>query len=219
MFFPYKDDNPRILFPFVTYGIIAINILVFVVQFILSNNNPQLGATFIFTFGFVPAEFNLLTIFTSMFMHGGFAHIIGNMWFLYIFGDNVESILGHVKYFIFYIACGVGAALAQFFIEPSSQIPMIGASGAIAGVLGAYMIRFPKARVHVFVIFIFITTIVVPAQIVLGLWFLMQLTNGLGSIGVNTTGGVAWFAHIGGFIAGVALLNFLQKVRFEKNEK
>ena len=219
MFFPYKDDNPRILFPFVTYGIIAINILVFVVQFILSNNNPQLGAAFIFTFGFVPAEFNLLTIFTSMFMHGGFAHIIGNMWFLYIFGDNVESILGHVKYFIFYIACGVGAALAQFFIEPSSQIPMIGASGAIAGVLGAYMIRFPKARVHVFVIFIFITTIVVPAQIVLGLWFLMQLTNGLGSIGVNTTGGVAWFAHIGGFIAGVALLNFLQKVRFEKNEK
>jgi|TARA_B100000809_G_scaffold123337_1_gene121467 membrane associated rhomboid family serine protease len=219
MFFPYKDDNPRILFPFVTYGIIAINILVFVGQFILSNNNPQLGAAFIFTFGFVPAEFNLLTIFTSMFMHGGFAHIIGNMWFLYIFGDNVESILGHVKYFIFYIACGVGAALAQFFIEPSSQIPMIGASGAIAGVLGAYMIRFPKARVHVFVIFIFITTIVVPAQIVLGLWFLMQLTNGLGSIGVNTTGGVAWFAHIGGFIAGVALLNFLQKVRFEKNEK
>ena len=218
MFFPYKDDNPRILFPFVTYGIIAINILVFVGQFILSNNNPQLGAAFIFTFGFVPAEFNLLTIFTSMFMHGGFAHIIGNMWFLYIFGDNVESILGHVKYFIFYIACGVGAALAQFFIEPSSQIPMIGASGAIAGVLGAYMIRFPKARVHVFVIFIFITTIVVPAQIVLGLWFLMQLTNGLGSIGVNTTGGVAWFAHIGGFIAGVALLNFLQKVRFEKNE-
>ena len=219
MFFPYKDDNPRILFPFVTYGIIAINILVFVGQFILSNNNPQLGAAFIFTFGFVPAEFNLLTIFTSMFMHGGFAHIIGNMWFLYIFGDNVESILGHVKYFIFYIACGVGAALAQFFIEPSSQIPMIGASGAIAGVLGAYMIRFPKARVHVFVIFIFITTIVVPAQIVLGLWFLMQLTNGLGSIGVNTTGGVAWFAHIGGFIAGVALLSFLQKVRFEKNEK
>jgi membrane associated rhomboid family serine protease len=218
MFFPYKDDNPSILFPFVTYGIIAINILVFVGQFILSNNNPQQGAAFVFTFGFVPAEFNLLTIFTSMFMHGGFAHIIGNMWFLYIFGDNVESILGHVKYFIFYIACGVGAALAQFFIEPFSQIPMIGASGAIAGVLGAYMIRFPKARVHVFVIFIFITTIVVPAQIVLGLWFLMQLTNGLGSIGVNTTGGVAWFAHIGGFIAGVALLNFLQKVRFEKNE-
>jgi membrane associated rhomboid family serine protease len=192
--------------------------LVFVGIFILSNKNPQQGAGFVFTLGFVPAEFNLLTIFTSMFMHGGFAHIIGNMWFLYIFGDNVESILGHVKYFIFYIACGVGAALAQFFIEPFSQIPMIGASGAIAGVLGAYMIRFPKARVHVFVIFIFITTIVVPAQIVLGLWFLMQLTNGLGSIGVNTTGGVAWFAHIGGFIAGVALLNFLQKVRFEKNE-
>ena len=216
MFFPYKDDNPRVLFPFVTFGIITLNVLVFLGQFWISGNNPDIGKSFVYMYGFVPAEFNPLTIFTSMFMHGGFAHIIGNMWFLYIFGDNVESILGHVKYFMFYLACGIGAALAQFFVEPASQVPMIGASGAVAGVLGAYMIRFPKARVHVLaVIIIFITTFVVPAQIVLGLWFLMQLSGGLGSLGVDTTGGVAWFAHIGGFIIGVTSLKYFQNFRIE----
>tara|TARA_B100000745_G_C20089243_1_gene372285 strand:+ start:332 stop:982 length:651 start_codon:yes stop_codon:yes gene_type:complete len=216
MFFPYKDDNPRVLFPFVTFGIITLNVLIFLGQFWISGNDPGIGKSLVYMYGFVPAEFNPLTIFTSMFMHGGFAHIIGNMWFLYIFGDNVESILGHVKYFMFYLACGIGAALAQFFIEPASQVPMIGASGAVAGVLGAYMIRFPKARVHVLaVIIIFITTFVVPAQIVLGLWFLMQLSGGLGSLGVDTTGGVAWFAHIGGFIIGVTSLKYFQNFRIE----
>ena len=216
MFFPYKDDNPRILFPFVTFGIITLNVLIFLGQFWISGNDPGIGKSLVYMYGFVPAEFNPLTIFTSMFMHGGFAHIIGNMWFLYIFGDNVESILGHVKYFIFYLACGIGAALGQFFVEPASQVPMIGASGAVAGVLGAYMIRFPKARVHVLVvIIIFITTFVVPAQIVLGLWFLMQLSGGLGSLGVDTTGGVAWFAHIGGFIIGVTSLKYFQNFRIE----
>jgi membrane associated rhomboid family serine protease len=216
MFFPYKDDNPRVLFPFVTFGIITLNVLIFIGQFWISGNDPAIGKSLVYMYGFVPAEFNPLTIFTSMFMHGGFAHIIGNMWFLYIFGDNVESILGHVKYFIFYLACGIGAALAQFFVEPASQVPMIGASGAVAGVLGAYMIRFPKARVHVLaVIIIFITTFVVPAQIVLGLWFLMQLSGGLGSLGVDTTGGVAWFAHIGGFIIGVTSLKYFQNFRIE----
>ena len=216
MFFPYKDDNPRVLFPFVTFGIIILNVLVFLGQFWISGNDPGIGKSMVYMYGFVPAEFNPLTIFTSMFMHGGFAHIIGNMWFLYIFGDNVESILGHVKYFMFYLACGIGAALAQFFVEPASQVPMIGASGAVAGVLGAYMIRFPKARVHVLaVIIIFITTFVVPAQIVLGLWFLMQLSGGLGSLGVDTTGGVAWFAHIGGFIIGVTSLKYFQNFRIE----
>ena len=216
MFFPYKDDNPRVLFPFVTFGIITLNVLIFIGQFWISGNDPAIGKSLVYMYGFVPAEFNPLTIFTSMFMHGGFAHIIGNMWFLYIFGDNVESILGHVKYFIFYLACGIGAALAQFFVEPASQVPMIGASGAVAGVLGAYMIRFPKARVHVLaVIIIFITTFVVPAQIVLGLWFLMQLSGGLGSLGVDTTGGVAWFAHIGGFIIGVTSLKYFQNFRIK----
>ena len=105
MFFPYKDDNPRVLFPFVTFGIIILNVLVFLGQFWISGNDPDIGRSMVYMYGFVPAEFNPLTIFTSMFMHGGFAHIIGNMWFLYIFGDNVESILGHVKYFMFYLAC------------------------------------------------------------------------------------------------------------------
>ena len=214
MFFPYKDDNPRVLFPFVTYGIIGLNILVFWAQFFVYGNERLIS-----TFAFVPYDFKLFTIFTSMFMHGGLMHIIGNMWFLYIFGDNVESILGHARYFSFYIFCGIGAALGQFFIEPTSTTPMVGASGAIAGVLGAYMIKFPKAKVHVFaVIIIFITTFIVPAQIVLGIWFIMQLSGGLNSLGINTTGGVAWFAHIGGFLVGVGSLKIFQTFHFEHNE-
>ncbi|MEC8914902.1 MAG: rhomboid family intramembrane serine protease [Candidatus Neomarinimicrobiota bacterium] len=198
-----------------TYGILGLNILVFLGQILVSFSDPGLGMTIVFTFGFVPAEFNVITIITSMFIHGGLAHIVGNMWFLWLFGDNVESVLGHLKYFMFYMVCGIGAALGQFLISPSSQVPMIGASGAIAGVLGAYMIQFPKARVHILVIFIFITTIAVPAQIVLGLWFLMQLTGGLGTLGVDTTGGVAWFAHVGGFISGIGLLRRFQNLRLE----
>ena len=215
MFFPYKDDNPRVLVPYVTYGILWLNILVFLGQILVSFSDTDLGIAVVFTFGFVPAKFNVITIITSMFIHGGLAHIVGNMWFLWLFGDNVESVLGHLKYFMFYMVCGIGAALGQFLISPSSQVPMIGASGAIAGILGAYMIQFPKARVHILVIFIFITTIAVPAQIVLGLWFLMQLTGGLGTLGMDTTGGVAWFAHVGGFISGVGLLRRFQNLRLE----
>ena len=195
-----------------TYGIIGINILVFWGQFFVYGNERLIS-----TFAFVPYEFKLFTIFTSMFMHGGLMHIIGNMWFLYIFGDNVESILGHVRFLLFYLFCGIGAAVAQFLIQPDSTTPMVGASGAIAGVLGAYMIKFPKARVHVLaVIFIFITTIVVPAQLVLGLWFLMQLSGGLGSLGFDTTGGIAWFAHIGGFIVGISTLRIFQTINIKK---
>jgi len=209
--FPYKDDNPRVLFPIITYSIIAVNILVFLLQFHFTGNNIHSSQRMIFRFGFVPNEFNPMDIMTSMFMHGGIGHIVGNMWFLYIFGDNVESILGHVRYLYFYLFCGIGAAMAQFLIEPTSAVPMVGASGAIAGVLGAYMVKFPKARVHVFaVIIIFITTFIVPAQIVLGLWFIMQLSGGLSSLGIDTTGGVAWFAHIGGFIVGIGSLKFFQ---------
>jgi membrane associated rhomboid family serine protease len=150
-----------------------------------------------------------------MFMHGGFMHLIGNMWFLWIFGDNIESLLGHVRYFLFYLTCGVGAALGQVLMDTSSLIPMVGASGAIAGVLGAYMVLYPKARVHVFVFFIFITTIVVPAQIVLGVWFLMQLSSGLESLGADLTGGVAWFAHIGGFIVGIGTQKLFRTFKIE----
>ncbi len=215
MFFPYKDDNPRVLFPIVTYGIIAINIFIFLLQFYISGISLDSYERIIFNFGFVPNKFEILNIFSSMFMHGGFLHLIGNMWFLYIFGDNVESILGHLRFLYFYIFCGIGATLTQFIINPSSSIPMIGASGAVAGVLGAYMIKFPKAKVHVFAfIFIFVTTFVVPAQIVLGIWFIMQLSGGLNTLGIDTTGGVAWFAHIGGFIWGIGSLKKFQTFSF-----
>ena len=206
MFFPYKDDNPRILIPYVTYGLIGLNLFIFLFQFSMGINNAEAEAIFIYSYGLIPAEFSIINIFTSMFIHGSIAHIIGNMWFLWIFGDNVESVLGHVKYALFYILCGIIAAITQILIDPSSNIPMVGASGAIAGVLGLYMMRFPHARVHVFAfIIIFFTTFRVPAIIVLGFWFFNQLTNGMGSLGLDTTGGVAWFAHIGGFITGIML--------------
>jgi membrane associated rhomboid family serine protease len=151
-----------------------------------------------------------------MFMHGGLMHIIFNMWFLWIFGDNIESVLGHKRYVLFYLICGVGAALAQIQINTGSQIPMVGASGAIAGVLGAYLIRFPRATVHVLVILIiFITFIRVPAMVVIGIWFLSNLTAGLGTLGIEETGGTAWFAHLGGFVSGVVLNQVFKKIRIE----
>ena len=216
MFFPYKDDNPRILVPYVTYGLIGLNLFIFLFQFSMGMKDPESEAIFIYTFGLIPAQFSIITIFTSMFLHGGISHIIGNMWFLWLFGDNVESVLGHVKYAIFYMLCGIIAAVTQILVDPSSEIPMVGASGAIAGILGLYMMRFPHARVHVFAfIIIFFTTFRVPAMFVLGFWFFNQLTNGFGSLGFDTTGGVAWFAHIGGFIAGVMLNQAFKHIRFE----
>lgn len=217
MFFPYKDDNPRILVPVVTYGIIALNVLVYLYQIILAKSGGDTEVLFIYMFGLIPAQFHIITLFTSMFLHGGIAHILGNMWFLWIFGDNVESALGHFRYALFYILCGLAAGLAQVIINVDSLTPMVGASGAIAGVLGAYLIRYPRAQVHVFVfIFFFFTTIKVPAIIVLGIWFLTQLTNGLGTLGLDTTGGVAWFAHIGGFIAGVGFNYIFQQIKIKE---
>ena len=216
MFFPYKDDNPKILVPYVTYGILIINTALFLLQSIISGSDINLYNGLLFKFGFIPSNFNIFTIFTSMFMHANLAHIIGNLWFLKIFGDNVESVLGHIKYLIFYLCCGFIAAIGQYIINPASTIPMIGASGAIAGILGAYMIQFPNARVHNFLFFFIIfTKVTLPAQIVLGFWFLFQLSQGLIELGVNTTGGVAWFAHIGGFIGGVTLLRYLKNFKIE----
>ena len=214
MFFPYKDDNPRILFPFVTYTIIGINSLVFIYQYLILP--PESLGHIISTYALTPAAPSVITVFTSMFMHGGLMHIIFNMWFLWIFGDNIESVLGHKRYVLFYLLCGVGAALAQIQINTGSQIPMVGASGAIAGVLGAYLIRFPRATVHVFVILIiFITFIRVPAMVVIGIWFLSNLTAGLGTLGIEETGGTAWFAHLGGFVSGVALNQVFKQIRIE----
>jgi len=214
MFFPYKDDNPRILFPFVTYIIIGINSLVFIYQYLILP--PESLGHIISTYALTPAAPSVITVFTSMFMHGGLMHIIFNMWFLWIFGDNIESVLGHKRYVLFYLLCGVGAALAQIQINTGSQIPMVGASGAIAGVLGAYLIRFPRATVHVLVILIiFITFIRVPAMVVIGIWFLSNLTAGLGTLGIEETGGTAWFAHLGGFVSGVVLNQVFKQIRIE----
>jgi len=214
MFFPYKDDNPRILFPLVTYTIIGINSLVFIYQYLILP--PELLGHIISTYALTPAAPSVITVFTSMFMHGGLMHIIFNMWFLWIFGDNIESVLGHKRYVLFYLLCGVGAALAQIQINTGSQIPMVGASGAIAGVLGAYLIRFPRATVHVLVILIiFITFIRVPAMVVIGIWFLSNLTAGLGTLGIEETGGTAWFAHLGGFVSGVVLNQIFKQIRIE----
>ena len=216
MLFPYKDDNPRILVPYVTYAIISINVLIFVFQLNMGMVSSVAEREFIYRFGFIPANFSIITVFTSMFLHGGISHIMGNMWFLWVFGDNVEGVLGHVKFAVFYIICGLAATMSQLLVNPSSTIPMVGASGAIAGVLGMYMIRFPHARVHVFAfIIIFFTTFRIPAMFVLGFWFFNQLTNGLGSLGFDTTGGVAWFAHIGGFISGVMLNQAFKHIRLE----
>ena len=214
MFFPYKDDNPRILFPFITYTIIGINSLVFIYQYFILP--PESLGHIIGTYALTPAAPSVITVFTSMFMHGGLMHIIFNMWFLWIFGDNIESVLGHKRYVLFYLLCGVGAALAQIQINTGSQIPMVGASGAIAGVLGAYLIRFPRATVHVLVILIiFITFIRVPAMVVIGIWFLSNLTAGLGTLGIEETGGTAWFAHLGGFVSGVVLNQVFKQIRIE----
>ena len=214
MFFPYKDDNPRILFPFVTYTIIGINSLVFIYQYLILP--PESLGDIISTYALTPTTPSVITVFTSMFMHGGLMHIIFNMWFLWIFGDNIESVLGHKRFVLFYLLCGVGAALAQIQINTGSQIPMVGASGAIAGVLGAYLIRFPRATVHVLVILIiFITFIRVPAMVVIGFWFLSNLTAGLGTLGIEETGGTAWFAHLGGFVSGVVLNQIFKQIRIE----
>ena len=214
MFFPYKDDNPRILFPFVTYTIIGIDSLIFIYQYFILP--PESLGHIISTYALTPAAPSVITVFTSMFMHGGLMHIIFNMWFLWIFGDDIESVLGHKRYVVFYLICGVGAALAQIQINTGSQIPMVGASGAIAGVLGAYLIRFPRATVHVLVILIiFITFIRVPAMVVIGIWFLSNLTGGLGTLGLEETGGTAWFAHLGGFVSGLVLNQVFKQIRIE----
>jgi len=217
---PLHDDNPRVMTPFVNYGLIALNLLVFFRQFTLPEVDLQ---AFVYTYGAIPAQITggegYFSLLTSMFLHGGLLHLLSNMLYLYIFGDNVEGLMGHGRYLFFYILSGIGAAASHIFIESQSTIPMIGASGAISGVLGAYLLKFPRAKVLIlFWIVIFINTVRVPAIIVLGLWFFMQLSSGLSSLGMQSGGGVAWFAHIGGFVVGLVLVNFFQKRRVIKPE-
>ena len=197
------DDSTRRSVPLVTYGLIALNVLFFLVE--LSGGDP-----FIMKWAFVPSRFlanpgaEFLTIFTSMFMHAGWVHLGGNMLYLWIFGDNVEDRFGPVKFLVFYLLCGIAATFAQLAFSIGSDIPNLGASGAIAGVLGAYILMFPQARVRVLM---GTGVIPMPALVVIGFWIVLQFFNGVASIaGAADTGGVAYMAHVGGFLAGVVLV-------------
>lgn len=194
----------------VTLLIIIVNVLVWLYEVSLGSGR-QLNH-FIAIYGIVPDRLNAASIITSMFVHGGWLHILGNMWFLWIFGRGVEDILGHAKYLIFYFACGIAAGLIHVVVNANSPIPTVGASGAIAGVMGAYLIKFPRARIQTLVIIIFFfTTVDIPAAFLLLYWFAIQFFSGVGSLGYSnaSSGDVAWFAHIGGFLAGMGLVMLL----------
>jgi len=210
---PIRDTIPSSRVPVVNYVLIAANLGLFFFEISLGERLPP----FLERFAVVPARLlgggdlsvrELLTPVTAMFLHGGWMHVLGNMLYLYIFGDNVEDTLGHGRYLLFYIACGAASFAVQIGFQPASAVPNIGASGAIAGVLGAYFLLFPRARVVTLLpLFIFFTTIEIPAVVFLGLWFLLQFLSGTVSLGRSAaTGGVAWWAHVGGFVAGLVFL-------------
>ncbi len=231
MFFPIRDDQPRFSTPFINYFIIGLNIAVFFfVELPIQAQGPRAMNLLIEQFGLIPRDLvravagspqyplgaNILTILTSMFMHGGLFHILGNMWILWIFGDNVEDYLGHLSYLIFYLICGVAAAITDIALTPTSNVPMIGASGAIAGVMGAYFLLYPRAKVLTWVIFIFFWWL--PAWIWLGFWFLGQFfdTVGMASSAHHQTGGIAVAAHVGGFVTGLILIKLFPRRRAAK---
>ncbi len=214
MFIPTRDSTLRLTAPFVTVTLIGINVLVFMYQIGLPLAAQR---NWFFAYGVVPARifsgeiFPWWTFITALFVHGGLAHLLGNLLYLWIFGDNIEATLGHFKFLVFYLLCGIVASLTQIVIDHTSSAPIVGASGAISGVLGAYLIRYPHAKVKVFFWFILIVRqFWVPAGYLLGFWFLIQLSNGLGALSFKQEGGVAWFAHIGGFLAGIVLLFIME---------
>jgi membrane associated rhomboid family serine protease len=226
--FPYKAENPTELPPYVTVGIIALNVLVWVFVEGLGSVGPLARA--VCQYGLIPGELlrtvpvgtsiplapgvscviaqpHYVAVLTSMFMHGGWFHLIGNMWFLWVFGNNIEDAMGHGRFVVFYLLCGVLAAAAQVMLAPQSAVPMVGASGAISGVLGAYLLLYPRVRVHVLVFLgFFVTKVVLPAYVMLGYWVLLQLLGGLPMLGGRDVGGVAFFAHLGGFLTGLLLV-------------
>src|SRR5215467_5153367 len=214
---PIKDDQPRYSTPYVNTFLIVLNILIFFYQWTLG---PRAGEAFVRIYGEVPSHLLaflsgsprysladvLVPFFTSMFLHGGWMHVLGNMWFLYIFGDNIEDYLGHFKYLLFYLISGLLAMMTQVAIYPNSNIPTVGASGAIAGVLGAYFLLYPSARV---LTWFFVFVLYLPAWIVLGEWIAIQFLSGTATLSVNAgrdVGGVAFWAHIGGFVAGIVMI-------------
>ncbi|NDJ17568.1 rhomboid family intramembrane serine protease [Myxacorys almedinensis] len=220
--FPISDDNPTRITPYLTYGLIAVNIAVFVYELTLTP--PQLEE-FFYTWAVVPQELSRyfsgerlgyqpfpewITLFTSQFLHGGFLHVAGNMLFLWIFGNNIEERLGRLKYLVFYLSCGALAALTQWYFSTNSTIPSLGASGAIAGVMGAYILRFPKASILTLIPLGILIPIRLPAYAYLGIWFLQQALYGIAGLGVPANigmerGGVAYWAHAGGFVFGAVL--------------
>jgi membrane associated rhomboid family serine protease len=203
---PIRDVIPSQTVPVATVGLIALNGLVFLHEYSLVAHSPAALDSFIEVYGFIPAAFSIPTIFSSMFLHGSWMHLFGNMLSLWIFGDNIEDRLGHGRYVFFYLLCGVIAALAHFFSDPASQVPTVGASGAIAGIMGAYFVLYPRSRVLMWVPIFFLFE--VPAVFFLGFWFLTQLLNGVsaGLAASGQVGGVAFWAHVAGFAAGALLV-------------
>ena len=219
--FPLRDDNPTTLFPYMTLFFISICVVIYLVQY-LELYLPQI----IVIWGMTPkslfsgqslivgAPDPIVTLFSSMFLHGGWMHLIGNLLFLWIYGNNVEDAMGHIKFIIFYIACGIVAALTQAFVAPYSEIPMIGASGAVSGTLAAYFLLYPKAKVSTLIFLgIFITVVRISAGFLIAIWFITQLFSAY-ITDINTPG-VAWHAHIGGFIAGLVLLPFFKNKEYK----
>ncbi len=205
--FPFRDHNPSGRTPYVTWTLIGLNVLVFILMLPLDSNPRALYAVYD-SYAMIPAKLHdqhsYLTLISSMFMHGGFMHLIGNMLFLYIYGDNLEDQMGHIPYLLFYLACGVVAGLAHYFSALNSPVPTVGASGAIAGVMGGYLLLFPRAKVDVLIIFVFLFKILtLPAWLLLALWFALQLFSGFTADPMS--GGVAYWAHTGGFVIGVLL--------------
>lgn len=208
MIFPIRDNQPSRSFPLVTVALIAINVAVFLFETTLDSRSQDF---FIRSYALIPESFRASTLVTSTFLHGGFFHILGNMWFLWIYGDNVEDRLGKGRYLLFYLASGVAAGLLQLAVSPHSAIPTVGASGAIAGVMGAYMLLYPHAEIKTIIFLLFLIRVDIPALWLLIYWFALQVYSGIYELGRQSNqGGVAWFAHIGGFLAGMALIKVMK---------
>ncbi|MCH7876374.1 MAG: rhomboid family intramembrane serine protease [Gemmatimonadetes bacterium] len=235
--FPYRDENPTVLTPFVTVGVIAVNVVAWVVVQ-GAGSNPALARS-VCELGLIPGELlgrvplgsqipvgpglvcvlggesTWFTVVTSMFMHGGWFHLIGNMWFLWIFGNNIEDAMGHGRFVVFYLVAGLVAAAAQVASGPSSAVPMVGASGAVSGVMGAYLILYPRVRIHTLIFLgFFVTTVALPAWLMLLYWAFLQFLGSILTVGGMGQGGVAFVAHVGGFVAGVALIKLFAKPEF-----
>jgi membrane associated rhomboid family serine protease len=221
---PLRDINPRLTTPFVNILLIVMNSLVWFYQVSLG---PAVGERFILTMGLVPARIDamltthavslggaLVPLFTSMFLHGGWLHVIGNMWFLWVFGDNIEDRLGHATYLLFYLACGLGAGLIHTMLNWGSMVPTVGASGAISGVMGAYLVMFPRSKIVTLVPLIFFWfTVQISALFFVGFWIVLQFIGGLGALGMRSQSGTAFWAHVGGFVVGVVLANMVRPPR------